>query len=478
MIKSPGCSLALIYISLLFGFAVVAQPQDRIPVKLLKDDFRLLREKLETSQAGLYQYTRKDSFDMIFDNIDRSLDAPMTSREFFAKVSPLNKHIRNVHNLIWASDAYEKDLETGLPRFPLDVHWSDGKMYVLRNNSLSKEIVEGSIIQTINGENAAHIFNFIVENVTRDGFNETYPIARSSKMFSYYYSELIGSPKTFQVEIEAPQGMVQKFDLQGLTATEIRQARLSRYQRKFNQFGEDWELAPKEPALHLEITNGVALLTIRTFSTWLITAGGQDYQKFFDDAFKQIESSNATDVVIDLRNNHGGHDIVAMEIMSHLRTDSFNYYKDRRSLVRVKGKTIKSGGFYKIVGRGPWTGEVAPARPFFGGNVFVLINAFTVSAGGEFAGHLKNTGRAVFVGEETGGNPVSFTGGQSVHVQLPNTLVTAVIPTVYVELNVRFENAGRGVKPDFEVKPSIKDILAGKDVEMDYVKELIADRHR
>ena len=431
------CHLTLTTIALLFCLTTSGQVANfkKIPVKLLKEDFKILRNKLESTQLGLYLYTPKDSLDKIFDKMNKSLTEPMTSLEFYRKIAPINKILRNLHTLFWASESYENGTENGLPRFPLDVHWTDGKMYVLRNNSTQENIVAGSVVKSINGESANTVFERILESTIRDGFNETYPIARASRLFGFFYAELIGTPKTFIVELTTPNGDEQKIEIPGLTATEINSSRITKYNRRYSQFGEDWEewrYAQKEPALRMEMKNDVAIMTLRTFQGYIIQDKGQNYEVFINQAFNQLATNNTKDLVIDLRNNHGGFDLVGMLLMSHLHDSTFYYYKKRSARVKPKGKAEKKGNIYEIIGKNGWIGKVTPAQSIYKGNVYVLMNGYSASATGEFIGHLKNINRAIFIGEEAGGNPVIFTGGQRQHIELPHTHITGIIPLHFV----------------------------------------------
>ena len=146
-------------------------------------------------------------------------------------------------------------------------------------------------------------------------------------------------------------------------------------------------------------------------------------------------------------------------------------------MVKPIGKFVKTGDVYEIIGRGGWIGKVTPSKKIFKGKIYVLMNGYSVSAAGEFIGHLKNAGRAVFIGEEAGGNPVMFTGGQTLHVDLPNTHVTGFIPLNLVEVNVKLKNTGHGGIPDYEIKPGIAEILKEKDVQMEFALRLISDSH-
>ncbi|HWA35877.1 MAG TPA: hypothetical protein VG737_17160 [Cyclobacteriaceae bacterium] len=193
----------------------------KIPVALLKDDLRKFKSAMESSQIGLYLYTPKDTLDQIFRRIESSFNAPMTPVEFHRKVAPLNKYLANLHTIFWPSADYETGKETGALRFPLDIHWSDGKMYVLRNNS-SVEVLEGSVIRGINGVNTGSLFRQLLDGVLRDGFNQTYPTARLSRNFSYYYDVLIGEPTVFEIELTNPDRSEQIVQVPAITATEIK----------------------------------------------------------------------------------------------------------------------------------------------------------------------------------------------------------------------------------------------------------------
>jgi hypothetical protein len=473
--------LTLTTIALLLYLTARGQcPDEKIAVKFLKEDFNTLRRNLESTQLGLYLYTSKDSIDKIFDRMSVSFNESMTSLEFYRRIAPLSKILKNLHTRFSPAASCEKVLEDKVSRFPLDIHWYNGKMYVLRNHSVNESLSTGSVIKSINGVNAETVFQRILDCRARDGFNESYPIAQASRNFSLYYAQLFGTPTTFSLEMTAPNGAIQKIELPGLTGVEINNSRISKYHGKYSQYCNDWDvwIANKEPALHWDIKESVATMTIRTFYIPAIEGNGQNYEDFFKKSFSQLMATNTENLIIDLRNNHGGSDLVGMSLMSYLHDSVLFYYKKRTSLVKPMLKFEKKGNVYEIVGKNGWIGKVNPAKQLYHGNVYVLMNGYSVSASAEFIGHLKNSNRAIFIGEETGGNPVVFTGGETMSIDLPYTHVKGVIPLHLNEMNVRLKNIGHGVIPDYEVKPSITDILQEKDKEMEFVLKLIKKRHR
>lgn len=449
----------------------------KIPPEQLQEDFKILRGKLESSQPGLYLYTSKDSMNAIFDNLYASFTESLTSIEFFRRIAPLNRHLRNLHTRIWASASYEKATESELPRFPLDIHWFNGSMYVLRNHSGDNRIKEGAIIRSINGESAAIIFNKLLQCRVRDGFNESYPVAQTSRNFSFYYAQLIGTPEIFDLDLISPDNTNQIIEVKAVKAPLIHESRASKYNRKYSQYSEDWDawIAAKETALQFEIKDKFAILTVKTFYLPIIEDNGQQYKDFFNTSFDQLIRHNINHLVIDLRNNHGGTDPVAMALLSHLHDSTFYYYKRRTSIVKPDAKFRKKGNVYEIIGKGAWTGKVKPARNVYKGKVYVLMNGYSVSAAGEFIGHLKDLNRATFIGEEAGGNPVMFTGGVSTPIDLPHTRITGTIPLQFVEMNVKLKNSGHGVIPDYTITPTIDDIFSGKDVALGFLLNLIRE---
>jgi C-terminal processing protease CtpA/Prc len=177
-----------------------------------------------------------------------------------------------------------------------------------------------------------------------------------------------------------------------------------------------------------------------------------------------------------LRNNHGGSDLVGMALLSHLDGVPLNYYRRRSSIVKPVLKSKRVGAFYEIEGKGPWTGSITPASQLYRGTVYLLMNGYSVSAAGEFAGHLRNIGHAVFIGEEAGGNAVTFIGGENLDVDLPHSHVRCTIPLHLIEMNVNLKNTGHGVIPDYELRPTVTDILQGRDIEMEMAMKLIGNR--
>ena len=88
--------------------------------------------------------------------------------------------------------------------------------------------------------------------------------------------------------------------------------------------------------------------------------------------------------------------------------------------------------------------------------------------------YLLNNDNVTFIGEETGGGHATFTAGNMVLYNLPNTGCQLEVPLIQYE-NYRGEKAfpkGSGIRPDHKVAQSQKDLVANVDTVMEFALQL------
>ena len=111
---------------------------------------------------------------------------------------------------------------------------------------------------------------------------------------------------------------------------------------------------------------------------------------------------------------------------------------------------------------------IKPKKNSYKGPLVVLINGRTSSAAGDFSGLVKAHDRAIFIGEETGGNPYINTAGVRLTLELPHSKVRMMIPTLKYEVNIDATNDGHGMRPDYPISLSIQDIINQQDKVMEF----------
>lgn len=474
-------------ILLFFSFIVLIQnctAQDvALSIQSLKEDLNILRYNLETVHADLYLYNTKEVIDDQFDAIEAQLNKPMSSFEFFQLLTPLHALIGNGHTSIALSKAYFAKIREEKKLLPFALYQDDGKIYILQNNSRDTTIVDGSVLEEINGQPTLDLVDEMVEKMTRDGDNDTGPRKRLLRNFNtrylFYYPEL----DYYNCLIKDSSGHSSLVKVEALRLDECKKNKKDRYTSKESFWTSDM------PAFSLDIEGKQAIMTLRTFDKKTIRKRNEKSKKWFQKSFAEINQRGVEQLVIDMRENGGGDPEPTIELFSHLYDKPFVFYKKMFTITnkipnpklykgpiflfnwQAKFKLKREGDIFRVKNVAGLK-SYEPAKEQFTGEVIVLVDPYSFSATGEMTAILKEYDRVTFVGEEPGGNPNTNTSGVMLPLTLPNSQIRVTIPLVVFQMNVSFENTKRGIIPDYPLRNSIDDEIKGRDAVMEYVKEL------
>jgi C-terminal processing protease CtpA/Prc len=216
--------------------------------------------------------------------------------------------------------------------------------------------------------------------------------------------------------------------------------------------------------------------------------------------FQLISDHDTKSLIIDVRNNGGGEETVATELLSYLVAAPFRYYdcavlngssfgflryvqddgtpyaKLLPQYARVAGAHCRHFGPYELTNR-PNLGLQQPRIPHFAGQIYLLVDAGSFSTSAEFAATLRTYTQAVIIGQETSGNYYGDNSGITIPIVLPHSRLVLEVPTVAYYLAVRKDLPVRsGVMPNVTVVQSVRDILLHRDTEMATAMNLIEDR--
>lgn len=108
----------------------------------------------------------------------------------------------------------------------------------------------------------------------------------------------------------------------------------------------------------------------------------------------------------------------------------------------------------------------------FKGNVYLLTSRLTFSSATLFAATVKDFGFGTIVGEETGGLPTLY--GDCIYITLPNSGLGCSVSCKYFVRPSGIDD-GRGVLPDYEIKPQPEDLITGEDRALNLVLDLIGE---
>ena len=137
-----------------------------------------------------------------------------------------------------------------------------------------------------------------------------------------------------------------------------------------------------------------------------------------------------------------------------------------------------SSGIFEVNDRYAGAKTTLPAaKNLFNGNIILLTSGGTVSAASEFVAIAHYLKRAKILGEETGGCYYGANGGNFILLKLPNSGFEVRIPTIriFTAVDDDFINQpkGRGTLPDYQLCPTINDVLIEKDVQLNLALSIL-----
>jgi len=473
------------FAGIVFTFAAAAQqPPVQQPAarkfdpKLLQSDLQAARRALHEIHFGIYRYTPKAELEAAFDNASRQLDHPMTGLEFYRVLAPLFARIKCGHTSVDPPANVEQALNQSVPIFPFDVEVLDGKVYVFRDYLRGEYGLRGLEIREINGVPMERILSTMLAATPGDGDTETsrpWRIGHGGGFPRLLYL-LAGIESPFQIELVDPAtGKNKEMILAGVTKDEREKLSAKRFPVDKPDTSADFQF----------LEGGkIAVLTIRWFGG---RAGPRrkPMSEYFDEVFRDIHLRNSKTLIIDVRNNGGGEDELGPKLLSFLLNEPFQYYAERilagremKTLHYANPRTmavVNADGTYRYIN--PANSDIQrPSEPHFAGQVLALMNGGSFSTTSEFLSTLHSRKRATFIGEEAAGGYYGNSSGSIVAMVLPETQVFLRLPMMTYYLAVEGGDPRRGVLPDIEVKPTIGDLLTGKDPAMTRALEFAGER--
>ncbi len=456
--------MARIFFLLLFiRVAAFGQDEKKYTPDELKADIRFLKQKLEANHPNLYLYTGKKTIDSIFDSLANSINEPISGLEFYKHITIISSVIKDGHTIILPGShitAFHNESSSFLP-FKLRV--INNRLFVEMVLTGDNTIAEGAEIMKLNAVDAKTIIQQLTQRQVRDGYNETYPLWIIDNYFREYYSYIFGHPSRFLIDYEI-NNTVQSATIAALPKDSINYFRQLKYPNK---------TGIKKPNEGITFTenpgNNVAFLTIKDFHKDVLKKEyRQNFKTEIKHAFELLNKSKIQNLVLDLRNNQGGEIEYGVYLLSFLLQEDFSvvdqYYK------------LSAGSEYQLSKtNGEESGIHKPGDVNFKGQLYVLINGGSFSNSGIVSTALRQHNRAIFVGNETGGNN-KVLAGYTEDFTLPNTKTYVEIPTRQFMLSEALSLTGHGTMPDYEINETIDDVLAGRDIQKEFVLKLISEK--
>jgi hypothetical protein len=440
----------------------------------LQQDFDIAIEALTEAHPALFEHVTKEELKNKIAAARERLKRSMTELEFYRAVAPVFAAVSCYHTNLRPSTDTTRAFNASAQLLPLGILIRDSRVYITHDYSDAKQICPGARLLAINGVAVEKIIETLAkdfpQNIDGDGIERRHARLAQPGYFARALSIQFGLSSPYTINIAAPEaGSDRAITVPGLPVAELEKC-----------------LPPRnlKPTLAFLDAGASALLTIPSFQE------DNDFESFLRDSFRSLRQRGTKNLIVDLRQNGGGEDLYGPLLYSYLSAKAFRYYAslearaDRFRAARYatefpaeafKRRLVKGDAGKFLVRQDQHRGLQLqqPKTDRFAGKVFCLVGIQTGSAATEFGAVAQSEGRAVFIGEETGGGYSMDSSGTTLDVILPNTHAHAFVPTVRYNVAVKPRNPHRGIVTDARAEPSVEDVIVGIDRPLAKARALI-----
>lgn len=411
--------------------------------KELHEDLEYLKTQMYKRHPVFDKITNEDEISLKFAAVKSKIQDNMTRQEYFGLIGKLNPEFKDGHSFVFpllAEGTFAK--ENGKLLFPFDVTVYNDALYIDKtytHNSTGIKIDKGSMIKSINGISG----KIILEELMEYGHGETATLRlhMSSLLFQYWLKAIYNWEGRFNLVLENEK-----------EKSTIVVSNPKNWASEQDKMGENWiDVLP----------NQIAYLRLGSFDV----DEESGYEDFVEDAFQKIQKEKLSKLIIDVRGNTGGQTGAGAEVIKYLTHKELN-----QASAAIEKLTSKTNGLLGYKGE---PGEIIemdvtsdaiiepvekPKR--FKGDVVVLIDEMTFSAGIIFVTTIQDHDLATLVGQPTGGHANQT--GNLIPFHLPNTKLLVLVPSRYIT-RVSGDTSTHSVQPD---------VLVYKDTEPNADKTL------
>ncbi|WP_258100121.1 S41 family peptidase [Marinoscillum pacificum] len=443
-----------------------------------KNDLAIFRKALEETHPSLYRFTSKEKFDSLFDLTASNLSPETTELDFFRSIAKIMSLVREGHSFVRPTESISSTINDK-NLFPFQVLVEDSFLTI--KNSRSKELayLEGAKIDSINGQSVPSILKLLSESTcTVSAFNTSGLKSRLSLYdnfaLAFYY--FIDTTASFHINYR--------------TESTAKPISLKIEGTNTDLSGTVYPKLPPEPkppfTLQIDQQNSLATIRISTFAYWMADKKIKDYSRFFKETFATLQSQKIKNLIIDVRGNRGGEEMLAAEFLTYLIDHEFSIYKYCRtkmldfdftnSLPNSKKVSLSKGNYQNdgeeyFMKKADFLKSFTPqTKLHFGGSVYIISNGVCASACNTFLSLVKTHRVGLIVGQESGGAFEDVDGRQRISFTLPYSNIFVSYPAWSMKLNTSGGDSNRGVIPDYEIKPTVDN---GIDEEKQFTLGLI-----
>jgi hypothetical protein len=410
-----------------------------LPVKKMQDDLSILWAAIKEMHPAYGMFTPTDSLQKVYNEVNASLDKPLSESDYITHVYPLLCKLGCGHTQLHHSAGYKPSGEK-VPNLPFEVLVKKHRVWITTHKT--DQLNTGDEILSVNNVPAATLVNHGYNLYAADGYNETFKELYLSEYdgFEDVFNSYYHWQPPYKITLRTKQGNLKTISLDTVTVKMPAVKTPDPYANWVDAKGTDY----------------LPLRFLKNSSTAWFQVKSYQYNdtNIYKVAFKQIHDKGVKNLIIDLRHNTGGDIRIATKVLSYLADGPYHilgdvwsripnpavnhfekYFDSAHTTSFINGfKPGKKEGTHYHVAFKPVFGDMLSMLPLdkkdhYSGNLYVLIDGATFSAGAHTSISIKTQcKKAAFIGRETLGGAEGCSGGTIQHLTLPNTGVMVDFP--------------------------------------------------
>ena len=447
----------------------------RISKEQVRNDIQFWVSTQETSHVNLYHgISKKELADLAEDLLANYKGDSLTHNQTVFLFSRLSASLKEGH-LGLVSSRITDSLYTNSIRFPFMIRKAEKDAWRVSYDLSKAQLLEyNDRIVKINNIPDEQLNKKYLDYV---GGLDTWKY----EQIGYYSRKLLfldGISSPYQIEAIKENGVRKKYTVEGFSRAEADSINKA-LAAKLNSTGN-------KPYEFKFLPNGVGYLNYRSMRN----DKSLPFEKFLDETFGKLKDSNATGLIIDLRENSGGDSQLGELLIRYFNKKPYIFAGGMKWKISAPYKTFlkaqanyddadarfymsqKDGDTYEYINE--QLTIPTPKEPFFNGKVAVLIGTATFSSANMLADGIVSYKLAKTFGEPTGESPNDF--GEMYNFMLPNSHIIARGATKLFTRANKDEKDFGPVIPENIVYTSAADLKQKKDKVLETAVNWILNR--
>ncbi|MEM9933521.1 MAG: S41 family peptidase [Bacteroidota bacterium] len=462
----------------------------KIPSSALLEDFELIKTMVLEVHPGTYRYNSHEQIAQALEELYSKFKQPLTYGEAYLAISKLTATLACGHTkagfnnqlpLINSLIHYQQD------KVPFTFKWVGDHMILTHNASKEDILRRGTSILSMNGVPVKDIRERLLPYIGADGATDgtrVYKLAVNGYDFRYNAFDIF-YPLLFPPKGDSLALTIQSFGES--SSRDVQVAWIGREERSqiLKERYHDFPATRDDMWKFQMVDDSIGVLSMNSFGLYGWKAMTLDYKKFLAETFKELREQSVPHLILDIRENTGGNDEMAVELFSYLVPYSMSFEREGRTRYTSFPSSLRP--FIQSWGDNPWYYELSPKDSLptqgyyifkenftqqtvksdkkpYKGKVYLLSSAANESLAFYTAYRFQLQERGLIIGQETGGNLNDINGGQILFLRLPSSKIEIDFPVIGGFSLPAKPNSG--VIPDISIPKSREDIANGIDTEL------------